>query len=170
MGLRSSLAIAASATQTSALDLTTGSAPVNFSRSVSLSSGPGAGQADRMWTDRRQIAASGTDDLDLVGTALLDVFGVAVTFARVKGLFIAAAETNTNNLIVGAAAGAPWAGLLNAAGTFTLKPGGSAAFIAGDNDAIAWPVTATTADLLRIANSAGSTVVDYDIVVIGASA
>lgn len=170
MGLRSSLAIAASATQTSALDLTSASAPVNFSRSVALGSGTGAGKADRMWTDRRQIAASGTDDLDLVGSALVDPFGVAVTFARVKGLFIAAADTNVNNLVIGAAAGAPWAGLLNAAGTITIRPGGACAFIAGDEDATAWAVTATTADLLRVANSGAGSVVDYDIVIIGASA
>lgn len=170
MGLRSSLAIAASATQTSALDLTSASAPVNFSRAVALGSGTGAGKADRMWTDRRQIAASGTDDLDLVGTALLDPFGAVVTFTRIKGLFISADHANTNDLVIGAAASNPWVGLLNAAGTFKLKPGGSAAFIAGVEDATAWATTATTGDLLRVANGAAGSVVNYDIVIIGASA
>lgn len=170
MGLRSSLAIAASATQTSALDLTSASAPVNFSRSVSLGSGTGAGKADRMWTDRRTIAASGTDDLDLVGTALVDPFGAVVTFARVKGLFISADRTNTNDLLIGAAGSNPWAGLLNAAGVVRLKPGGACAFIAGDEDATAWAVVSGTGDALRIANSAAGTGVNYDIVIIGASA
>lgn len=170
MGLRSSLAIAASATQTSALDLTTGSAPVNFSRAVALGSGSGAGKADRMWTDRRQIAASGTDDLDLLGAALLDPFGAAVTFARVKGLFIAADPTNVNDLVIGAAASNPWVGLLNSTGTFRLKPGGSAAFIAGVDDGVAWATVAATGDLLRIANGGSGTAVNYDVVIIGASA
>lgn len=170
MGLRSSLAIAASAVQTSAQDLTTGSAPINFSRAVALGSGTGAGKADRMWSDRRQIAASGTDDLDLLGTALVDPFGVAVSFTRVKGLFIAADPTNTNDLVVGAAASNPWVGLLNSTGTFRLKPGGSAAFLAGIGDAVAWATVAATGDLLRIANGAAGSVVNYDIVIIGTSA
>lgn len=170
MGLRSSLAIAASATQTSALDLTSASAPVNFSRSVSLGSGTGAGKADRMWTDRRTIVASGTDDLDLVGTALLDPFGAVVTFTRVKGLFISADRANTNNVVVGAAASNAWATLLNATGTIQLRPGASCAFMAGDEDATAWAVTGGTGDLLRLTNGAAGSTVNYDIVVIGASA
>lgn len=170
MSLRSSLAIAASATQTSALDLTSASAPVNFSRAVSLGSGTGAGQADRLWTDRRTIAASGTDDLDLVGTALLDPFGAAVTFTRVKGLFVAADKTNTNNVVLGAAASNAWATLLSATGTVTLKPGASVAFVAGEDDAVAWPTTSGTGDILRVANSGAGSGVNYDIVIIGASA
>jgi hypothetical protein len=42
--------------------------------------------------------------------------------------------------------------------------------MAGVADAIGWGVTAGTGDLLKVANSAGSTSVNYDIVVIGNSA
>ena len=49
-----------------------------------------------------------------------------------------------------------------------VRPGG---FIhAFAPDATAYAVTATTADLLTIANSAGGTSVTYDIVIIGTSA
>ena len=136
---------------------------------MSLTNGTGAGNADKIFTDRRTLAASGTEDLDLAGV-LLDAFGAAITWARVKGIFISAAAANTNNVVVGAAAATQWATLLNATGTLTLRPGSSICAIAGPADATGWAVTAGTGDLLKVANSAGSTSVTYDIVIIGASA
>lgn len=170
MSLRSSLAIAASATQTSALDLTTGSAPINFAKSVALSSGTGAGKADRLFSDRRTLAASATEDLDLIGTGLVDAFGATVTFTRVKGLFIAADPDNVNDVLVGGASSNAWAALFNATGVLRLRPGATAGFIAGVEDATAYAVTAGTGDLLKVANGGAGSAVEYDIIVIGASA
>ena len=169
MPLTSQLAVSASGTLTAALDLGTGSAAQNLSRSMSLANGTTAGKADRLFSDRRTLAASGTEDLDLAGT-LLDAFGVAITFVRVKGLIIAAAAANTNNVVVGAAASNPWATLLSATGTVTLRPGAFLAVGTGTADATGYAVTATTADLLKIANSGAGTSVTYDIHIIGASA
>ncbi|WP_267244353.1 hypothetical protein [Streptomyces sp. PR69] len=169
MSLTSTLALAAFAEQSNALDLGSGKAPVRLQRSVQLGSGTGAGQADLVWSDRRTIAASGSEDLDLAGV-LLDAFGATVTFARIKGLFIAAAESNANDVVIGADATNPWASLLNATGTLTLRPGAACGFLAGDADATAYAVTAGTGDLLQVANSGAGTSVDYDILVIGASA
>jgi hypothetical protein len=169
MALTSSLSIAANASLTAALDLATGTVPLQVRKAVSLATGTGAGQADKVFSDRRTLAASGTEDLDLAGV-LLDAFGAAITFARIKGIVISAAAANTNSVIVGAASATQWATLFNAAGTVTLKPGGAFCALAGAADAVAWPVTAGTGDLLKIANSAGTTTVTYDIVIIGASA
>jgi len=169
MPLTSSLAVSASGTLTSALDLGTGSAPQALSRSMALTTGTTAGKADRLFADRRTLAASATEDLDLAGT-LLDAFGVAITFVRIKGLIIAAAAANTNNVVVGAAASNPWATLLSATGTVTLRPGAFLAVGTGTADATGYAVTATTADLLKIANSGAGTSVTYDIHIIGASA
>ncbi|MFF8408982.1 hypothetical protein [Streptomyces omiyaensis] len=163
------LAVAAYAELTQALDLGTGRAPQALSRSMSLASGTAAGQADRVWSDRRTLAASATEDLDLAGV-LLDAFGAAVTFARIKGIVIAAASGNTNNVIAGAAAANPWATLLSATGTVTLRPGAFLAVGTGGTDAIGYAVTAGTADLLKVANSGAGSPVTYDIHVIGASA
>lgn len=163
------LAVSAYAELTQALDLGTGRAAQSLSRSVSLASGTGAGQADRVFSDRRTLAASATEDLDLAGV-LLDAFGSAITFARVKGLIIAAAAANTNNVVVGAASGSPWAALLNATGTLTLRPGAFVAVGTGVADPTGYAVTATTADLLKVANSGAGTPVTYDIHIIGASA
>ncbi|MFD3835312.1 hypothetical protein ACFWWC_03520 [Streptomyces sp. NPDC058642] len=163
------VAVSASGELTSALDLGTGRAQQILARKMVLGSGTGAGKADRIWSDRRTLAASATEDLDLAGV-LLDAYGSAVTFARIKGLVIAAAAGNTNNVLVGAASGSPWATLLNSTGVLTLRPGAFVAVGTGLLDATAYAVTATSADLLKIANSAGSTSVTYDIEIIGASA
>lgn len=142
---------------------------VPYNRRVDLGDGTTAGKADRMYSKTRTLIASATEDLDLAGV-LTDIFGAVATFVKVKGLAIVAATTNANNVIVGAAAGAPWLGILNATGTITLKPGGWFSAACGAADNVAWPVVATTADLLKVANSGAGTPVSYDIVIIGTSA
>ncbi len=169
MTMSSALSMAATIGQTKALDLTTVSDPLMFRRAVSLTDGTAAGKADKVFHDRRTLAASGTEDLDLAGV-LIDAFGAAITFARIKGIFVGAAAANTNNVVVGAASATQWATLLNTTGTLTLRPGASFCAIAGAADATAWAVTAGTGDLLKIANSAAGTSVTYDIVIVGASA
>lgn len=169
MPLSSMLAVSASADLTNALDLGTASAPASVARSVTLNSGTGAGQADRVFHDRRSLAASATEDLDLAGS-LVDAFGQTIAFARIKGLIISAAAANVNNVVIGAASSAPWATALNTTGTLTLRPGASVALMAGKADATTYAVTASTGDLLKIANAAAGTSVSYDIVIIGASA
>ncbi|MFF9199963.1 hypothetical protein ACF09L_32630 [Streptomyces sp. NPDC014779] len=163
------LAVSAFAELTQALDLGAGRAPQSLSRSMALANGTGAGKADRVWSDRRTLAASATEDLDLAGV-LLDAFGQAVTFARIKGIVIAAAAGNTNNVVVGNATSNAWSTLLGATGTLTLRPGAFAAVGTGTSDATGYVVTAATGDLLKIANSGAGSSVTYDIHIIGASA
>jgi hypothetical protein len=154
----------------SALDLTTALATHNLSRGTAFDNGTGAGQVDRIFSDTRTLTASSSEDLDLVGT-LTDAFGATVTFARIKGILVSAATGNTNNVVVGGVASG-WASLLSpaASGLITLRPGSFFVAGCGAADATGWVVTATTADLLHVANSAGGTSVTYDVVVIGCSA
>jgi len=63
-----------------------------------------------------------------------------------------------------------WVTLLGATHTLTLRPGAFVAVGTGAADATGYAVTATTADLLKIANSGAGTSVTYDIHIIGASA
>ncbi|MCX4575612.1 hypothetical protein OHB41_20950 [Streptomyces sp. NBC_01571] len=163
------LAVSAYGELTNALDMGTGRAPQSLSKSMSLASGTGVGKADRIFSDRRTLAASATEDLDLAGV-LLDAFGAAITFARIKGLIVAAAAGNTNNVVVGAASSNPWATLLGSTHTLTLRPGAFVAVGTGVADAVGYAVTASTGDLLKIANSSSGTPVTYDIHIIGASA
>ncbi|KFG08107.1 hypothetical protein [Streptomyces scabiei] len=170
MTLTSGYSIALSADLTTALDLANGSVPLSIRRAVNLTSGTGAGKADKAFHDRRTLAASATEDLDLAGV-LSDAFGQAITFARIKLLYVAAADANVNNVIVGNAAAngfVSWVG--GAAHTVTVRPGTFLALGAGSGDATGYAVAAGTADQLRIGNSGAGTSVTYDVVLIGASA
>lgn len=168
MALTSDFSMSASGLYTKVADLETPSAELSWRRAVHLDSGTGVGKADLRFTDTRTLAASATEDLDLAGV-LTDAFGTALTFVRVKGIFISAAAANVNNVIIGAAASNAWAALLNATGTITLRPGASFGAMTGAADT-GYSVTGGTGDLLKVANSAAGTSVSYDIVIIGASA
>lgn len=169
MSLTSSLSMAVSASQAVAADLGSASRVANVRRAVALATGTGAGAADLVFSDRRTIAASGTENLDLAGT-LVDSFGATITFVKVKGIYIAASAANTNSVVVGAAGTNPWIGLLNATGTVTLRPGAALMAMAGQADATGMGVVAATGDLLKVTNSGSGTGVDYDVVIIGTSA
>lgn len=170
MSLTSKISVTVSANLTKALDLATGSVPLLREYATILATGTGAGQADRVFHDTRTLAASATEDLDLAGS-LLDAYGDAFTPVKIKALIISAAVGNTNNVVVGGVA----AGLSTiiqpaATGLVVVRPGATFAVFAGAADSTGYAVTATTADLLHIANSAAGTSVTYDIIVIGTSA
>ena len=167
MALSATIKASVGATQTSPVDLGTATFPLNVLQSLSLSDGTGANQADRMFTDTRTLSASANEDLDFSGS-LTNAFGVTVTFARIKAIMVIAASGNTNNVNVTrpASNGVPF--LLAAGDGMAVRPGG--VFLLASVDATGYPVTAATGDLINIANSAGTTGVDYTIVVIGASA
>lgn len=166
MPLSTKLLVDADLDYTSPLDLSTTINHLDFTRSLALASGTGAGQADLVWHDERTLTASATEDLDLAGS-LVNAFGTTLTFARVKMLLVYASPANTNNVVLGNVTNGivGWFGA--ATHTIAVRPGGVLALFAPD--ATAYAVTASTADLLHVANSAGSTSVTYDIVIAGSS-
>jgi len=135
---------------------------------VDISNGTGDNQADLLFVDTRTIAASSNDDLDLAGGSLSDPLGNALTFATVKAILVKAAAGNTNDVVVGGEDSAAFVGPFGGTDeTISIPPGGSCLLTAPVDG---WAVTATAADILRIANSAGGTGVDYDIMIVGTSA
>lgn len=154
---------------TKAVDLANPSQLLRYSARVQLGSGTGAGNADVLFNDTRTINASSNDDLDLVGS-LVDPLGTTFSPARIKALMVKAAASNTNNVIVGAAAATQWAALLGTTGTVTLRPGAFFLAVAGVADATCYASAAGSTDLLRIANSGAGTSVTYDIAIVGCSA
>lgn len=167
MALSGTVAATLQFTQTSALDQGTATFPASLAKRIALASGVATDQADMLFADTRTIAASGTDDLDEAGT-LSGVFGTTLTFAKVKVILVVAAAGNTNNVVIGGDASAAFVGPFgDATDTIAVKPGG--VFLIAHPGA-GWPVTPTTADILQIANSGGTTGVTYDIVIIGTSA
>lgn len=132
-----------------------------------LETGTGANESDLLYAATRTLAPSGTENLDLAGV-LTDPFGSVLTFARVKVILVRASSLNVNNVVLGAGTNpwaGPWAGTLP---THAVSPGGL--FLAVAPNAAGWPVTAATADILKVLNSGAGTPVTYDIVLAGASA
>jgi hypothetical protein len=156
---------------TMAVDLTgspaVGGAIPSFSKGkgadIALTDGSGSGQASKVYSATRTVAASANDDLDLAG-GLTDPFGVSLTFATVKAIVIRSDQANTTNLTVSPAATNGFLGPFGAAAhTAQLRPGGALVFAAPQTG---WTVTASTGDLLRIANAAGASAT-YSIEIIG---
>lgn len=167
MALTATIAGSITARQTSVADLGTATFPATISKSISLTSGTAAGQADILWTDTRTLGASATENLDLAGV-LTDAFGATLTAAKVKAVMISADAANTNNVVVGGHASAAFVGWFgDATDTIVLKPG---YFFLLGGSGTGYTVTATTGDLIKVLNSAGTTGVTYSITVIGTSA
>jgi hypothetical protein len=166
MALDSRVKLLVTSLLTGSTDLQSRSAPLEYSYNKALTTGTGANQADRLFTDQRTITASANDDLDLAGS-LTDAFGATVTFARVKLLVVTAAVGNANNVVVGGASSTFNTWVTGTSPAVLVRPGGMLALAA--TDATAYAVTATSADVLRISNSGAGTSVTYDIVIVGTS-
>jgi hypothetical protein len=161
------IALTVDATLTSALDLTSAVSHIDYTSRIALTTGTGANQSDMQWSDRRNLSASGTEDLDLAGS-LTGPLGTTLTFARIKAVIIKADAANSNAVQVTrpASNGAP---LFMAAGDgISLAAGETFAWFSPT--AAGKVVTAATGDLLTITNSAGSSGINYEIIVLGASA
>lgn len=130
-----------------------------------LASGTGANQASNLYHAQRTLVASASEDLDLAGT-LTNAFGVTLTFTKVKALIIHAATGNTNDVQVGGGGVNSFVNwVADASDIVNVKPGGTLILVAPN--AAGYAVTAGTGDLLHITNSAGTTSVTYDVIVIG---
>lgn len=148
-----------------AVDIGTATHAGSWTPSYAFTDGTGANQAKAVFADERTLSASATENLDLAG-GLSDVFGNVITFTKIKAILVQASPGNTNDVLVGGAASngfIPWVG--DATDVVKVKPGGCFAIVAPDANGLA--VTAATGDILKVANSAGSTSVTYKIVVIG---
>lgn len=117
----------------------------------------------KYFADVRTLAASGVDNLDLAG-GVTDQAGNTITFTKVHAIYVRASSGNTNKVQVGGHASAAFVGPFAAANDIAQVDADSSLFVSSK---AGWDVTATTADILKVANSAGGTPVTYDIVVIG---
>lgn len=130
---------------------------------IVLADGSGSGQASKVYLASRTVASSANDDLDLAGS-LADPFGVTLTFATVKAIVIRADPANTTNLTVSPGASNGFTGPFGASShTVQVRPGGALVFAAPQTG---WTVTASTGDILRVANAAGASAT-YSIEIVG---
>lgn len=168
MPVTADIQFAVTGKHTSALDLGTATLPFALSVPFTYTSGTGAGQVDREFTDTRTLAPSATENLDLAG-ALTDAFGATITFVTIKAIAIrAAAANNVANAVQvtrPASNGVPF--LMAAGDGISLAPGYAFAWF-GSGTGVT--VTAATGDLITVTNSAGTNSVNYDVVILGTSA
>lgn len=150
------------------LDLQTASSLLTLAQGFGMQSGTGANQADKVFSDQRTIAASGTDPLDVAAGGLLDPLGSVFTVARLKLIFIQALAANTNNVVLGGGANPVINYMTGTTPAIVVRPGGWLMLFAPD--ATGYPVTAGTGDVLTLTNSAAGTSVTYNVVLIGSSA
>lgn len=165
MALNGSLSVSLAALYTALLDIGSANYPIGYNPGFVFTDGSGANQANKVFTDTRTLAASANESLDLNGV-LTDAFGQVLNFTKIRMLLITADPTNVNDVIVGGAASNGFISHVGAAThTNTIKPGGMMLLVAPDVNGYA--VTAGTADLLKVANSAGTTGVNYTIAILG---
>lgn len=149
------------------LDLSTPVDSLLKKQKIQLANGTGADSADRLWHDQRTISASSNEDLDLAGV-LTGSFGNTLTFVELRAVLISASSANTNNvrLTRPASNGVPL--FLAASDGIDIPPGGVFLWACPADGKVT--VTASTGDLLNVANSSSGTSVTYDVVIVGTSA
>jgi hypothetical protein len=159
------LKLSLAGTFSGANDLSTLAQAINYSKSYNLTNGTGANQANMIFMDQRTLAASTAEDLDLAGS-LTNAYGTTITFTSIKGIIVYASPANTNDVLIGGDASAAFVNwVANSSDIIVVKPGGLFALV--NPQANGYAVTATTGDLLQIANSSSGTPVTYDIILLG---
>jgi len=164
--LTANISVSITGNHTNPLDLGTAGLPFSDSLLIALTNGTGASMADLVFTDTRTLTASATEDLDLAAV-LTDAYAAAITFAKIKAIYFEAAAGNTNDVQIqrATANGVPL--FMAALDGLAVKPGGCFLWACPGTGVT---VTAGTGDLLTITNSAGTTSVTYDVIIIGTSA
>lgn len=133
-----------------------------------VTEGTTAGKMDLLWSSKRTLSASASEEIDLRGD-LVDLLGQTCVFVDVRMICIVAASTNTNAVLVGGAAANAFINWVGDASDIVSVRKGGCLFLYNPNDP-GYAVTAGTGDLLKIANSGAGTAVTYDIYIGGVSA
>lgn len=138
--------------------------PITIDWSAQVANGTGSGQASQVYQDSGTIGPSATVNIDLAGS-LANIFGQTIAFTKIKFIAIRASPNNNvaNNLQVTRPAANGFSWFLAGSDGFYLAPG--AWFLWYDPAGV--PVTAATADLLALINSAGTNTIAYDLVIVG---
>jgi hypothetical protein len=164
MGLVISASLGIRAIETVSSDLSSARDLLNLALTWDFSDGTGNNQCDKIFHDERTLSGGFTDDLDLSGVLVGKLSSTPISFAKVK-LILVVNKSATLTLAVGGAASAQFAPLFGAVADFyNILPSGASFLVA---PLAGYAVTNTSADLLRVASSAGAT---YDIVLAGSTA
>lgn len=151
--------------------VTTQNLAVSVPQNLTYANGTGAGQVDLIYAKQLSLAGSATT-LDL--TALTDLSGASINFARVRELIIQnLATTSTYTVTVGAAASNAWTGILGTTTSTLIIPpsAGNGLFRFSDyssTGASTGAVVSGTSKSLKL--DPGANTISINIVILGCSA
>jgi len=144
---------------TNSLDLSEPIEPLGLVNDTAFTNGTSANQANQIWSDTRTAAAS-TDSLDLTG-GLTDAFGSAITFAKVKGIYMVNKSTTSGETLI---LGGIFMGVMLGGLTQTINvEAGATLLLTAPVDGFA--VTNGITDQITV-NPGGNTIT-YDVAIIG---
>lgn len=162
-GVAASIDVHLQAKQTGAADLGTPAMLVDVRKAIEFAAGTAnINQSNVLFSDQRTLGASATENLDLAGV-LADALGATIAAAEVVAIYIAAAQSNTNDLQLTRPASNGLPAFLAAGDGLAIGPGD--VVLITNRKGIA--VTAGTGDLLTLTNGGAGTPVTYDIVILG---
>ena len=135
-------------------------------KTITLESGTGALQADRVFSDRRTLSTATGEVLDLAGT-LTDSFGTALTIAKGRMVYMNnRSTTDGEDFSIGPDSTNGWVGLVkDASDKIRVPAGGFVLWYDPNGQAIA----AGSTDELYAYND-GSASNSYDLLIVGTSA
>lgn len=161
--LTSSVQVTVGHTNTSSSGLGTANDTLGYTINKTFSNGSGTTQvADLVYHASRSLTTAASETLDLYG-GLTDAFGTTLNFARIKSITIE--NTSGSMTVTLGAADAPVALFDPATATVLIKPYGAVTLVA---PLAGWTVTDSSADGIKILNSAGDTTT-YKIHIVGSS-
>lgn len=165
MALTTKLNVRYDAVQTASRDTGAKTENATLAFLINLLDGTGLSQASKHYARAfTGIANSTNSDTDLSG-ALTDPFGVALNFTAIKGLIVRAADANPGNITVGNVTNGITSPFGAATHSQIVAPGGI--YLNFNPSAAGFAITASTADLLRIATAATAGTYAFDLFVVG---
>ncbi len=159
------------------LDLSTPTSVTTMAKRLAYTFGTGALKVNEVWHDRRVLANSTAEDIDL-NAVLTNEFGETVTLAKVKAIIVfnrtdetttsPAHTATTAQITVGGSAGNEFIGPFKASlDAIDVETGGMFCIA---TPGTGWAVTGASTDILQIENNDGAEEALYDIFIIGDAA
>lgn len=144
----------------------TGSHKAKINYSKSLTDGTAANQADRIYEVEGNVTAAGPVSIDVAG-ALVNLFGGAAVFAKIKQIVIVNTTTTSGKTIeVGGDANGLIGMLVDKTDKISVGPDGCIAWMSPVDG---YTVTGGTGDILAI-TTGSATAVGYKVMIVGTSA
>lgn len=162
-GVTATIAVSAIGQYTASADITAVLQQINERFSLDIQPGTGTGKGDQMFADTRTLAASTSESLDLNTSSIKDAFGNALNFTKIRAIIIMADKANGALINMGDAASNAFVGPIGATGIVGVAAGDFHCF----TSKVGWTVTASTGDLLKIANTDSINPANYSIILIG---